>query len=282
MRIFTAVILIGLLALPLTAQAAGNVLVPSDNKGSSGSALPNLGYSPTPVPAQPTPTPAPQAAAPQPVPQTTAAPNTSAPLPPRPLPAADLSSASLMKGIPVPPTLKGYSSGMVPMPTYAGFKNPTKVIKMQEPAPLSNEAMDASDLKSTINIEISDKSAWGPSDLQQLAIRLGVSPDKVPSLCHLSLSSSLQTSEGLYPFDSRSMPGGKVKYNGSITGMMATVNALCKAVPLPDNSGHILQVGDFYQMSVGVGNCPAADPSKPPQKMVFLYQGNSKSQCYYQ
>ena len=107
---------------------------------------------------------------------------------------------------------------------------------------------------------------------------LHIARDQVPKLCHVSLIGML-ISDSIasgYTFDlGATLSSAMIYYEGKASSVNIMVRALCDRVPLPPNSGAIMQVGDKY--SVFLNNTICSPPASNGQTLTFKYAGNGKT-----
>lgn len=256
MRSFYFLIALGVFVSPAfqQARAAGDVLLPSDN-GSNTSTLPNLGLVPTP-----------DTSAAKTVP---AAPDTNQAQKPESL-LPSLLPAQTPRQTPMPPAT---AANLAVMMAASKPSTPTKVVQMPPPSPPDTT------LPNSVGIDISNY-VWGPSDVAAIKTRLGIPPDQVTAHCHLGLDGSVLSDKGYYPFDTGFSPHAELKYDGQLKEIAVRAEALCDLVPLPPNSGYVIQMGDKYAVMLRQIDCPP--PPLSPQHIVFQYAGSGKGQCLYQ
>jgi hypothetical protein len=157
---------------------------------------------------------------------------------------------------------------------------PTQVLKM----PSSEAPSMPGDEYLPENVKITIKDyMWGPQDIDTVNQVLHIAKDQVPKICRLSLIGTLRsdTEQSSYPFNMGSTYSNViVYYDGKSSGINILARALCDRVPLPPNSGLIMQSGDKYSVLINTTQCPP--PPASGQTLVFKYAGNGGASCVYQ
>jgi len=168
-------------------------------------------------------------------------------------------------------------------PSVALSHDPTKETKVLKMA--ATEAPDNpgdEDLPENIRINLKDYM-WGPKDVDTINKAFHIPGEQVPKACRLSLTGSLQSDseQAYYPFDmGATLSEVTVFYDGKPSGIDIIARAMCDAVPLPPNSGLIIQVGDKYTTYIAHAQCPPPPPNV--QTLTLKYAGNGKTDCVYQ
>ncbi len=124
------------------------------------------------------------------------------------------------------------------------------------------------------------------NDMTAITKKLGFTADRISSLCSPSMNGIVSTSKAPRMFDSKNQPFVSVGYNGNLSSILVTMQALCTAVPLGPELGFIKQIGNKYAVDLGFASCKTpvvAENTAPPATVTIVRDGPTPiAKCTFQ
>ncbi|MDR3423840.1 MAG: hypothetical protein P4M13_02005 [Alphaproteobacteria bacterium] len=239
---------------PVTAHAAGNVLLPSTSTNSGTPMLPSLGLGDPATTSN----------------DTSAA--TQTPADTNQTDTTQTSTPALSSSRAVSTISKEEAAGLPPGAI------PTTV--MHTPDISSYQEKAGKDLPYTLTLSMSGKSIFGANDVQKITSRLGLRRSRVASSCILAMRGLMQTDKGAYILEGGTSPKIKVHYDGMIKNYQMAAQAWCTVDnKLPLDSGVLTEMNNRYDIPLEQITCPV--PNQQVTSLTITYDGSGTSQCVY-
>jgi len=179
---------------------------------------------------------------------------------------------------PTPETLASSPNGTASNAA-AGAKGAAQVIKMPYLEPTSSSAPKSDGRPGhDLSIDIDESSKLGNGDLAGVKRTLGFSPNDAQKHCHISVSGMVVTDKASIPYQmSPHLMHTIIRVDGKPSSIVILSAAVCDMLPLPDNHGMVMQLGDKYLVPLQSVSC--GPPPEQAQRFDIKYSGDGNAKC---